>query len=865
MAMMIDAGFNKSFRRTMWAEAMTTASFLGDIFPTARSNVCAYELFHEKRNAWYEYLIEFGRIGIVTNKNKNKKLEPPGKSMIMVGYALQHKPGTYRMYNPETRRIVVCDNISWTTAKQWKASGDMKDFLSYEENMMKSNPTSMDIDTTQDMDQLPDNTPVIVNDLSDSFDRKTVITPSPTKPRRMLRELETSYNNLNDARVTGITTVQPIRITRSQATANVMVPTFFDEPTAVLETEDEVGRLVEQHIHFCYNTAVQSDPGEPKTFRQAMESDEAKWWKLAVTSEINNFLKRDAWKFVKKTEAMNKGRRLIPTKHVFKKKIELDPKTGKEYVRYKDRIVTLGFMQIPGVDYTESFSPVATDTAIRILLGLTLFYESKGWVCHSYDVEAAFLEPKVDDLEMYLEIPQGVMELGFLTQEEAHTNCILLMNSMYGNVDAALRWILLKTEFLTSNLVGMIQSRSDPCVFYKRDEEGEAMLVIAMTVDDCAVAGTPESIEWLMKKIESRFKITRGGELRKHLGIDYIWKKDNDDAKHIEVWMERKRQDIVDSYEKLIKKVVKVRKTPAPPGLVLRKSDEDEPHDITNYRSLVGKVMFYATKICPKIVNATRELATHMSNPNKEHWKFMDHLIGYIKGTIGKPSMILRKPIELRCVSFVDASYGNSAEGRRSVSGEMHTVGGMISAFSSRSQRTVSLSSTESEYIAAGSAVQEMMFQQSLLSEMAENVYPGVVFEDNAGAIFLSKNKQVGQRTKHIDIRYHFLRDFMDKKKETCGNGIMMKVDGKENYADLMTKNVDGRTFEYLGNDIDDGLKRFREDEYELKVNQQLGGMSRCESLEVIDDVSMLDNWIRHVKKKRKLNDVCEINDVVKN
>ena len=163
---------------------------------------------------------------------------------------------------------------------------------------------------------------------------------------------------------------------------------------------------------------------------------------------------------------------MIPTKHVFKKKIELDPKTGKEFVRFKDRIVTLGFMQIPGVDYTESLSPVATDTAIRILLGLTMFYKWKGWVCHSYDVEAAFLEPKVDDLEMYLELLQGVKELGFLTQEDAHMYCILLMNSMYGNVDAALRWILLKTEFLTSKLVGMIQSRTDPCVFYKRDIMG---------------------------------------------------------------------------------------------------------------------------------------------------------------------------------------------------------------------------------------------------------------------------------------------------------------------------------------------------------------------------------------------------------
>ena len=275
--------------------------------------------------------------------------------------------------------------------------------------------------------------------------------------------------------------------------------------------------------------------------------------------------------------------------------------------------------------------------------------------------------------------------------------------------------------------------------------------------------------------------------------------------------------------------------------------------------------MFYATKVCPKIVNATQELAAHMSNPNQEHWKLMDHLIGYIKGTIGEPSMILRKPLELRCVSFVDASYGNTSEGRRSVSGEMHTVGGMISAFSSRSQRTVSLSSTESEYIAAGSAAQEMIFQQMLLSEIAENNYPGVIFEDNAGAIFLSKNKQVGQRTKHIDVRYHFLREFTDKKNESCGRGIMMKVDSKENYADLMTKNVDGATFEYLGRDIDSGLKRFREEEYDLKVNQQLGGMSRTESLEVVDDVPSLDKWIRHVTK-RKLNEkdasMCENNDV---
>ena len=393
-----------------------------------------------------------------------------------------------------------------------------------------------------------------------------------------------------------------------------------------------------------------------------------------------------------------------------KKKIELDPKTGKEYIRFKDRIVTLGFMQIPGVDYTESFSPVATDTALRIIFGMVLFNEDKGWVCYSYDVEAAFLEPSMDDLEMYIGIPEGLVELGFMANEDAEQYCIRLRHSMYGNVDAALRWIITKSEYLTSDHVGMTQSRADPCVFFKKSEEGESMLVIAMTVDDCAVAGTPESIDWLMTKIEQRFKITRGGKIRKHLGIDYKWKKDASNEPYIELWMERKCEDLIKSYEDYAKKLCKIRKTPAAPGSVLNKHDGDAVN-VEMYRSFVGKLMFYATKVGPKIVNATRELATHMSCPGDAHWKAIGHLVGYIKGTVGKPSMILRKPKELRTVSFVDASYGNGCEGRRSVSGELHTMGGMITGFSSRTQKTISMSSAESEYVAASSAAQEVLFQ----------------------------------------------------------------------------------------------------------------------------------------------------------
>ena len=112
IAMMFDAGFNKEFRSKVWGEAVATAAFLGDIFPTQRSSIPAYNLFNKEDSKWYPFFIEYGRVGMVTSQKKGKKLESQGKPMIMVGYALQHKPGSYRMYNPDTGKVVVCDNIS---------------------------------------------------------------------------------------------------------------------------------------------------------------------------------------------------------------------------------------------------------------------------------------------------------------------------------------------------------------------------------------------------------------------------------------------------------------------------------------------------------------------------------------------------------------------------------------------------------------------------------------------------------------------------------------------------------------------------------------------------------------------------------
>ena len=278
---------------------------------------------------------------------------------------------------------------------------------------------------------------------------------------------------------------------------------------------------------------------------EALSGTDSKWWELSSISEVNNFLSRGAWKFVLKSTIGN--RKLVGTKVVFKKKDEPDGTT-----RFKTRIVTLGYMQIPGVDYTEKFSPVANDTSVRIVFALVLYYyDSHGWRTKILDVEAAFLEGDLG-VPMFLKIPDIMVRLGFLSKEQQEKYCIDLQSGMYGNVDAALRFFVKLVTFLVSDEVGMKQSLADPCVVYLKNDEGFPLVVGAITVDDCLLGGKPEGINALMDKIEKKFKVTMDNDVKRHLGIDYTWKRDEKNEIYLEATMDKKATDIVNSCERYI-------------------------------------------------------------------------------------------------------------------------------------------------------------------------------------------------------------------------------------------------------------------------------------------------------------------------
>jgi hypothetical protein len=217
--------------------------------------------------------------------------------------------------------------------------------------------------------------------------------------------------------------------------------------------------------------------------------------------------------------------------------------------------------------------------------------------------------------------------------------------------------------------------------------------------------------------------------------------------------------------------------------------------------------MYYTTKIAPDCANAARELSQFMARPTKEHWKAVERLVGYMKQKESH-HLIFRKPRELRVIGSADSNYATNPDDRKSISGSIHTVGGMLTSWSSKKQKSVTLSSSEAELSSAAEHMKETKFQQMMLDEIDTSILPSVVYEDNQGCIYLVKNQQVGPRTKHIDVWMHWVRD-----EVAAGRVILLFVPSEEMEADGLTKNVTDRLFQaHMPNMLNGTLRSWRKD-----------------------------------------------------
>ena len=216
--------------------------------------------------------------------------------------------------------------------------------------------------------------------------------------------------------------------------------------------------------------------------------------------------------------------------------------------------------------------------------------------------------------------------------------------------------------------------------------------------------------------------------------------------------------------------------------------------------------MIYVSKIGPECSFPCGQLARHMHNPGVQHWEAMERLVGYIRGK-EKHELVIKRPRELSVISYGDSSYADCKDTRRSSTGDLHTIGGGLVSWRAQKTKFVCLSSAEAEYVELTEMAKEQRFIQMVLEEVFGTVVPGYLYKDNEAAIYLSKNQHVSTRTKHIDVRQHYIREHIAN-----GYGKIVKVESKNNFADVLTKNVSVGIFNDLGLGIINGFEGHDDD-----------------------------------------------------
>lgn len=497
---------------------------------------------------------------------------------------------------------------------------------------------------------------------------------------------------------------------------------------------------------------------DPKEFESAIKEGR---WRLAMDDEIESIEKNDTWVLCDLPE----GHKTIGVKWVYKTKLNKDGGVEK----YKTRLVAKGYTQQFGVDYTEVFSPVARHDTIRLVVALAA---QNSWPIFQLDVKSAFLHGYLED-EVYIEQPPGYVKVG----EE--NKVYKLKKALYGLKQSSRAWYSrIEAYFLK---FGFTKCPYEHTMFVKNGEKGK-ILIVCLYVDDLIFTGNCDIMFADFKKsVMNEFEMSDLGLMHYFLGIEVI----QSDAG---VFLSQKKYvaDILDRFQM---KDCNPTSTPVDCGMKLHKDDGGKKVDSTLYKQIVGSLM-YLTATRPDITYSVSLISRYMENPTELHLLAAKRILRYLQGTrnIG---MYYKKGEKSDLIGYTDNDYAGDQDDRRSTSGYVFMLGTGAISWSTKKQPIVTLSSTEAEFIAATACACQAIWLRRLLAELRfKQDGATTVFCDNISTIKLSKNPVLHGRSKHIDVKFYFLRDLC-KDKEID----LLHCKSEDQAADIFTKAVKRELF----------------------------------------------------------------------
>ena len=319
-------------------------------------------------------------------------------------------------------------------------------------------------------------------------------------------------------------------------------------------------------------------------------------------------------------------------------------------------------------------------------------------------------------------------------------------------------------------------------------EECREIFIIAVYVDDILLAGkTDQKINEVKQELAELFKMKDMGELHHFLGVKVVQKPS---SKEVWIGQEAYTKSMLEIFSMESSKPVN---TPINPGTKLTKATaESQRVDKVKYQSAVGHLLYLSTKTRPDIAYAVSDVARFCGDPTEEHWVAVKRIMRYLRGTGDMGLLYDGNEETTTCVGYSHANWAGDLDDRKSTSGCVFQISNAAISWRSKKQSCVVLSTAEAEYMALASATQEAIWLQQVLTDLKSKPNgPMLIFEDNQAAICMAKNAQYHGRAKHIDIKYHFIREHIAKatvKLEYCRSEEMIADIFKGLSAALFTK-----------------------------------------------------------------------------
>ncbi|KAK2378762.1 putative mitochondrial protein [Trifolium repens] len=504
-----------------------------------------------------------------------------------------------------------------------------------------------------------------------------------------------------------------------------------------------------------------TDGGEPEDYAEACQTPDASKWEFAMKDEMKSLISNQTWELVE----LPMGKKALHNKWVYRVKEDHD---GSK--RYKVRLVVKGFQQKEGVDYTEIFAPVVKLNTIRSVLSIVA---SEELFLEQLDVKTAFLHGDLDE-EIYMHQPEGFLEKG------KENKVCRLKKSLYGLKQAPRQWYKKFESFMHKE--GFQKCNVDHCCFFKR--YNSSYIILLLYVDDMLVAGSDmDEIRNLKKQLSKEFDMKDLGPAKKILGMQITRDKENrvlqlSQAEYINRVLQRFNMGNAKPVSTPLASHFRLSKEQSP-----QTEEDKELMAKTPYASAIGSLMYAMVCTRPDIGHAVGVVSRFMSNPGKAHWEAVKWILRYLRGTTEKCLYFGKGEIKVQ--GYVDADFAGEVDHRRSTTGYIFTVGTTAVSWMSRIQKIVAISTTEAEYVAVTEASKELIWLQGLLTELGFIQRQNSLYSDSQSAIHLAKNSAFHSRTKHIDLRYHFIRSLLEDEVLT-----LKKIEGRKNPADMLTKVV---------------------------------------------------------------------------